>query len=307
MQKKKIIILIMMMLLICIFTKSTYASNEAEIKLTIDNTNLTTSDKAIVKMSVVNNSAEGEISAVLGYLNYDIEIFELQTLDSGEIDEKIEAELAELAEIENIYLDAVSIKNDWLLGVTEDDETEETIICALYLNENGGVAQGQTVEIGEFEFEIKDSITKATTNIETYNMVASTAEGNFELTNAHSPDITITGTTGTEGDTSEDEIGGEINEDLQDEFDESFGDDFEDGFGDDFGADFEDEYEEGLGEGSDEEEKQPTTTQQPTKKDNTESNKPLVYTGAEDVIFYIIIASLIAIITYIRWKKYKQI
>lgn len=302
MQKKKIIILIMMILLICIFTKSTYANNEAEIKLTIDNTNLTTTDKAIVKMSVVNNSAEGKISAVLGYLNYDIEIFELQTLGSDEIDEKIEAELAELAEIENIYLDAVSIKNDWLLGVTEDDETEETIICALYLNENGGIAQGETIEIGEFEFEIEDSITRATTNIETYKMVASTAEENFELTNAHSPDITITGTTGTEGDTSEDEVGGEINEDSQDDFDDSFGDDFEEGFGDDF----EDEYEEGLGEGSDEE-KQPTTTQQPTKKDNTESNKPLAYTGAEDVIFYIIIASLIAIITYIRWKKYKQI
>lgn len=170
MKIKNASIILIFILLICLFTTTIYAADEVEVKLEPDKNTLEAGDEVIVKVSIANNNSQNEIYEIFGYLEYDTEIFELVLVE--EMDEEQELIVQGLAD-EGIELDIISLKDNWLIGVMEDEEeTEKNILYAVYLSETGGIEQGQTSIIGEIKFNVIDSAKAGTSSIKMYELAA---------------------------------------------------------------------------------------------------------------------------------------
>lgn len=264
MKIKKVLILLLIILLVSLFTKTTYAANEVEVLLKTSKTTLNVGDKVEIEVSIVNNSSENDIKSLVGYIEFDADVFELANIDIDELDEEQQMVLEQLMEEEGTILDILSFTNNWIIvGIEDEEDPEKYIIYATELSENGdaGVGQGQTSKIGEIKFNVLDSAKEGTSSIKMNEMAANEEMLVAETTTS---EITILGGSSSGENESEEQ------------------------------------------EQTEEEEEEQTEEEQEQQEAN-EAKQDLVYTGAEDVIPYVFILIITMVISYVKWKKYKDI
>lgn len=267
MKIKRISILLLIILLVCLFTKTTYAANEVEVLLGASKTSLSAGEELKIDVSIINNSSEDDIKSLIGYIEFDTDVFELANIDIDELEEEQQMVLEQLMEEEGTILDILSFENNWIIvGIEDEEDSEKYIIYATELSENAdaGIGQGKTSKIGEIKFSVIDSAKSGTSSIKMNEMAANEEMLVAETTTS---EITILG-----GSSS-----GENESEEQEQTEE--------------------EEEEQTEEEQEEQEQQETN----------EAKQDLVYTGAEDVIPYVFILIITMVISYVKWKKYKDI
>ena len=96
MKIKKISILLIIVLLVCLFTKTIYAANEAQVLLETSKTTLSAGEELKIDVSIMNNDSENKITSLIGYLEFDADLFELANMDIDEMDEEQQKILEQL-------------------------------------------------------------------------------------------------------------------------------------------------------------------------------------------------------------------
>lgn len=246
MERKKVTILLIFILMFFTFIKPTYAANEVSISLKPKSATLKKGDETAITVSITNSGAEEEILDSTAELEFDGNVFEVVTLDVEELEEDDQQLLEEYQDIIGL-LDILCIKDKWLIGGYGDSDAY--LITIIYLEENGGIKEGETKEVGEIKFKVLDSANSGNTSIK---LTEGEANGEITLADTTLP-LSIVGSTST---TREEESG----------------------------------YE-----------------QIKNEEKSNKAKENLVYTGVEDVVPFIGVLIVIALISCVNYRKYKDI
>ena len=268
-------ILLLFILIFLFFVNVSYAANEAEITLVPSKSVFNKGEELSISISVENTGIQSGITDILGVLNFDDKLLELDVLKKEELTSEQQAAIGQASELLGL-LDILSVKDKCLIGGIKDGDSY--LLTVIFLDEQEIIKQGELKEIGTIKFKISDSTTADNATI---SFSECEVNGEFQAENA-TTNVII----------SDNEIVIEENETIentveQEEIIEN--------------EEIEEEIEE---ENLVEEE---IENEESKQEYSNESKEELLYTGTEDFIPFIFILIILSIFSYMKYIKYKNV
>ena len=253
-----------------------FAAEEITMKIENNKSVAKPGDEIEFTISALNSSSN-EIMGLGGAFEFDDTIFEPVTLDYDEAIEEADSIMATILKemkdaIEGKECKLLSVENDWCITLVE----EEGVYAFAAISVSNPLKKSTTyTEMGTIKLKVKSSANSTTEKIELTTMEATTGNDsssvNIEIEDVSSQSITING-----GDNSD-------VEDIP-------------------SLDPEDDEEQ-----EEEEEQSNTPTNNATQQDPQQADTDAPDTGIEDVIPFIVIATILGFIGYIKYSKYQGI
>ncbi len=193
MRKITKVMLLIVFLIGILISNICYADSEAcDVKITSDKTKLNAGDVVTLSVKLSNVNIEDGISAIVGELDYDQEIFDIVYETDSDIEDAIDLE-TQKEEYELDNLKVVYYNEDgWYLCLAEIEDADGATIEGLTLGDP--VTSSET--IGTIKLKVKSTAKATTTEIgfgELY--VLDDAEEPYEITTEPSVSLTIASTT----------------------------------------------------------------------------------------------------------------
>ena len=270
MKIKKILAIIIFILSVCIFNTTSYAAEAVEVELEVDKKEVKAGEKISVTVSVKNNTYEESMYILAGGIEFDDKLLKPIAMENPELTAEQQAMITMLTESADLEFEILSVKDKWIIGIAESGELSgvKTIII-IYLDTTGSDA---AVEVGE---------TKEIGEIEFEALECEEAKSTvvkfYEMIVDEELEI---------GEASTQTIKVQPKESLLEEMDD----------------DDNDNNRQQLGSNNNN-----NNNNKDNKNNKDKADKELAYTGVEDVIPYIMVLIIVAILSYIKCKKYKNI